>query len=264
MMQSHNELEALAPGYVLRALDPEERQAFEEHLTTCTQCTQRVAEIMAIAQLLSLGVEEKSPSPQLKERILTVAQAERAASPRAEELRQPFFLGKLRQLWTNKAIAAFSMTLLILAVAVLAVWNVRIQNTNNRLESTMETDPKSLARSFQAITILAQADKWWNFTGAEDGPNVTGALARSKQLSASCLVLWGLPQAEGNFYQGWTVKEGVASSAGNLWTLDSGKWLIIPDTMEDMDAVQITLESRKGLAQPEGPVIAGVILKSQP
>ena len=263
-MQTHNELEPLATGYVFGTLNPEERQAFEEHLSSCDSCTLRVAEIKAIAHLLPLAVEEKAPPPQLKQRLFAVVNAEMFAPQKAEELRQPSFFDKLRQVLTNRAIAAFSTTLLIFAIAGLAVWNVSIQNTNVDLKNTMETDQATLARSFRAITILSQADMWWPITGTEAAPNATGALAHSSQLSESCLVVSGLPEPKENYYQGWAVKDGVPSSTGNLWTMDSSKWRVISGDMEDMDTFLVTMESQKGLSQPKGPVVIQVPLASQP
>jgi anti-sigma-K factor RskA len=70
-------LHELTAAYALDALDPGEREAFEEHLAGCERCRDEVAELSLTAASLAYGVEPVSPPPGLRGRILDAARAER-------------------------------------------------------------------------------------------------------------------------------------------------------------------------------------------
>ena len=50
---NHDELAHLDAAYVLGALEPEERELFEQHLASCGQCAQAVREVASLPRLLS-------------------------------------------------------------------------------------------------------------------------------------------------------------------------------------------------------------------
>ncbi len=82
-------------AYLLDALPEEERIAFETHLLTCEPCRQEVAELAPVVQLLPRLLEEEpgsdqdapaqsddqAPAPELRERILAAARAEKRLAP---------------------------------------------------------------------------------------------------------------------------------------------------------------------------------------
>ncbi|HEX4015650.1 MAG TPA: anti-sigma factor [Frankiaceae bacterium] len=72
----HTEYEALAAGYALHALEPEDEQQLSVHLLTCSACARLVADTAALGSAFTglLGPEE--PPPGLRERILAAAAAE--------------------------------------------------------------------------------------------------------------------------------------------------------------------------------------------
>ena len=66
----------LTAGYALDALDPDEREAFEQHLAGCEQC-QRGARVVLGGHGRARGRRDgPAPSPELRERILAGARAE--------------------------------------------------------------------------------------------------------------------------------------------------------------------------------------------
>jgi anti-sigma-K factor RskA len=69
----------LAAGYVLHALDPDERRLFESHLEGCAQCREEVATLGDAATGLAVAAEGRSPAPELRERLLESARAERTS-----------------------------------------------------------------------------------------------------------------------------------------------------------------------------------------
>jgi anti-sigma-K factor RskA len=67
----------LAAGYVLDALDPDDRRSFESHLEGCAECRDEVASLGDAATALAVAAEGPSPASDLRERVLDSARSER-------------------------------------------------------------------------------------------------------------------------------------------------------------------------------------------
>jgi anti-sigma-K factor RskA len=67
----------LSAAYALHALDPAERQEFEEHLLHCAECRETVTLFQETAAALAYDVEMPRPPAALKRRILDQARRER-------------------------------------------------------------------------------------------------------------------------------------------------------------------------------------------
>lgn len=93
-------------AYVLGALDPDERAAFEAHLMTCAECAARVREINTLPGLLA-GIDEGDLIDDAMPETLLPSLL-RAAS--RQRRRQRFFVGSLA------AVAAACVTALIVAL----------------------------------------------------------------------------------------------------------------------------------------------------
>ena len=57
-------------AYVLDALDPEERAAFENHLRGCSMCQAEVAELRQVVDVLPLAADVAEPPSALRGRIM--------------------------------------------------------------------------------------------------------------------------------------------------------------------------------------------------
>jgi anti-sigma-K factor RskA len=64
-------------SYALDALDPQEEREFEEHLASCEQCREELAQLRETTAELAYGAVGPPPPPHLKLRILEEARAER-------------------------------------------------------------------------------------------------------------------------------------------------------------------------------------------
>lgn len=264
-MLSHEELEGLAEGYVLLALEPKEQQAFEAHLAACDRCFRRVAELRPVAGALGLLAQEAEPPAGLKERIVAAAAASGPAQPATAttpaRLRKP-----LKALWrvlTRPATVGVAAALLLLAVAGLAYWVFQLEGELDSRERRLEAMEVRVTRGYRAINIMAQADRRWSFEGTEMARGAKGVLAYSSQQSAACLVAWDLPPAQDKKYQAWAVKEGAYSRVGALWKMDDGLWIIVPGKVDQLDMVTITLEEPGNSKKPTGPVVARIPVGSQ-
>ena len=67
----------LTAGYALDALDPAERDAFEQHLGSCEQCQEELASFWEVTSALAVAADGPAPSAALRERIVTSARAEK-------------------------------------------------------------------------------------------------------------------------------------------------------------------------------------------
>ncbi|HEX4432251.1 MAG TPA: anti-sigma factor [Frankiaceae bacterium] len=86
----HDEYEALAAGYGLHALEPEDEQRLSAHLLTCLSCARLVADTALLGGHFADLLEPETPPPGLRDRILAAAMAEPRPVPEAlEEPRTP-------------------------------------------------------------------------------------------------------------------------------------------------------------------------------
>jgi anti-sigma-K factor RskA len=72
----HTGIHELSAAYALDALDPAERQEFEEHLLHCADCREAVTLFQETAAALAFGVETPAPPAGLRGRILEQARRE--------------------------------------------------------------------------------------------------------------------------------------------------------------------------------------------
>lgn len=253
-MWSHDELEALVAGYVLGSLEQQERMALEEHLRGCHSCAQLVAELWPVASALPLAVEQVEPPPSLREKTLSAVSAEggASASPAARSTRIQWWRALARP-------AALAAALLLLAtVAGLAVWVLRLQ-------SALDNRDARIARSYQAIDIMARAQQWWRLEATAIAPQADGVMAYSEKHSRACLVVRGLPPAQdGTWYYAWTIEGGEPARVGAMWRLGEQLWIIIPRNAARLDEVTITIESDTTPAQPSNLVAARVLVRPPP
>jgi anti-sigma-K factor RskA len=71
------DLHDLTAAYALDALDPEEAEAYERHLSQCETCREQLAELNETAATLAFGAVAPAPPPRLRASILDAAAAER-------------------------------------------------------------------------------------------------------------------------------------------------------------------------------------------
>ena len=72
----HGEWDALAVGWALSALDPEDEERFAEHLPGCTRCTATVRESLYTVADLAYALPDEAPPPSLKSRLMAAVAAE--------------------------------------------------------------------------------------------------------------------------------------------------------------------------------------------
>ena len=69
MSAAHDE-QTLAAAYVLDALEPAERRAFEAHVADCATCAEEVRALRPVADALAHSVPQRTPRRELRARVL--------------------------------------------------------------------------------------------------------------------------------------------------------------------------------------------------
>jgi len=203
--------------YALDALDADEEREFEEHLASCEACREELASLREATAALAYGAVGPAPPPELKERILAEAAAER---PNVVSLPQ-------RRSWTAPLAAAA-------AIAAAVAIGVGVYAATR----PASTDPLA--------SVLAQP-------GAKLVPmGHRGALAVAPDGTAAIALT--VPRAPaGKTYEAWVIRDGAAQRAG----LFSGATVLrIDRPVKPGSVVAVTLERAGGVDAPTSKPLA--------
>ena len=219
----------LSAGYALDALDPEEREAFEEHLAGCPECQQELTEFWDVAGALAVAADGPAPSPELRERILTEVRAERQNVVPLTPQRRP-----LPVLGIITAIAAA----VAIGVGIYAVsLNAKLDETRSALSA--EESAAAVLADPAAKTVALQAGSG-RLVVAADGQSV--------------LVLDDLGAAPaGKTYQAWIVQGQTPESAGIFASSEGHTVVPIAQPVPEGAVVAVTLEQAGGASSPTLP-----------
>ena len=226
------ELHELSAGYALDALDPEEREAFERHLAGCPECQAEVASFWEVAGALAVAADGPAPSPELRDRILADARAEKQTVVSLDSRRR-----------VSPVLAA--VTAVAAAVAIgLGIYAVSL---NNDLDSTRS----ALTAQENAAALLA--DPSATSVALQSG---TGRLVVGSDGEA-VLVLNDLPPAPaGKTYQAWIVDDQTPVSAGTFESTSDQAVVPIPQALPAGAVVAVTVEESGGATSPTLPPLA--------
>src|SRR5262245_48284055 len=117
------DVHSLAGAYALDALEPSERELFDEHMASCSVCTTEVAELRETTARLANDTWE-TPPPRLRANVLAEVASTRQTFPgtRTATRRPP----ALRWRHRTKALVAAAVAAVVAAAGVYAVEEVRL------------------------------------------------------------------------------------------------------------------------------------------
>ena len=103
------DIHTLAGAYVLDAIEPDERAAFETHLSACDSCRQEVAALRRAAASLGASLAT-APPPELRTRVLALAEHTPQLPPSVRDLpsARPQHRRRARWLAAAAAVVAFA------------------------------------------------------------------------------------------------------------------------------------------------------------
>jgi anti-sigma-K factor RskA len=258
-MSMHDEMVVHAPAYVLGALEPLERRAFETHLAECDACASEVRSLARVTAGLAQSVPQVTPRSALRDRVLLAvgARGERASEP------------TLQARWRMSDWLAYAACVAIATAAGLYAMNLRarVENLEARLEVAQirlaaadraMVDARRVAFETQsAMAVLAAADLTRvDLQGAPAAPQAVGRALWSRQ-SGMVFAANNLPPLEaGKIYQVWLVAgAGPPVSAGLVAPDESGRGVGIFRTPVDVSGpvtVAVTIEPEGGVPAPTG------------
>ena len=238
---NNERFEDLKDAYVLDALPEEERRSFEEFLAAHPERQAEIDELGAVAGLLAFSPEEQDPTPELRERIMEVVEAE--AAPRRER-RGSVFAGYIGA----RGLAFGAAALLIIG---LLSWNLLLQGQVDDLQGQVQNS-QSQVEDLQAQVRDAQAQQTQTVqlsgTWADQGADAEVASISDNRI---VLVADNLPSVpEGQTCQIWVIKGDVPESSGLFQPGGTETAAPITTPIKKGDTIAVTVEPAGGSEQP--------------
>jgi anti-sigma-K factor RskA len=254
----------LAAGFVLGALEPDEEQAVREHLATCREPHDEVAELGGIVPYLAETVELVEPPAALKGRVLAAARADLDSSPRTVVAvpvvpfpgprgRDARRVGRPRRAWLGRIAAA-------LLIVALGGWNVLLLG---QLEEARDYE-----RGVAAVLDVAAQPGSVTAILAGTEPGGPRGLAAVAARGRVVLAVRDLPPTTGTqVYEAWViVGDGGPVPIGSFTVRSGGFASLAADaTPATVGAVlALTREPRHGATVPTLPIVASGIAVAPP
>lgn len=252
------DIEEISGAYVLDAVTADERQAIEEHLAQCENCSRMIQDLRSVVDLLPLTVPQLVPSPDLKGRILSAIQerAVRQAQPTIVQpaiqptvqpvqpvqptplpLRQPQRRSAWQR-WGTPLIAAAAVLFLVLFGGMTA-WNVSLQH--------------------QIAALSTNAPVTYAIQGTKTGSPITGQVIYYPAQKITVMIVHGLTQTQGTqVYQGWLLQGKQPTSIGLLHIQNDTATIEYPGDLKHFDTAAVSLEPGPNATPnaPRGQVVA--------
>lgn len=251
----NDDIHALASAYLLDALDPEERDAFEAHLERCETCRHDLEELRPVLDALAEATATPPP-PALRDRVLAsiddvrplppiVDPARLGAPPEAASAHHRSAHGRRRTTAPGAwVLGAAAVLLLVVAVAAafLAARSTDGPGGSPSVDAVLEApDARTIERSFdgfRAEVVLSRSEN--------------RAVVRSSDL----------PDAPaGRTYQLWYQRPGEGLVPAGLLPADGdGHQAVLAGPLDDAVAIGVTVEPSGGSPAPTTEPVAFVEL----
>lgn len=267
--QSHNEqFEELCAGYVLHALEPEEREQFEAMLHNASEEEIELFHSMySAANQLAFTIEQTEAPAVVRQRLMEQVRSEQdgdssssitdIASGQYEDSSEGFNRSTL-------AIAASFALLLVTLSLVFYSFNLSSEiNTKEQLIQQQQAQITELQNDVQRkeelLSILESREvDLVMMAGLDVNPNGYGKVIWDSESNRALLQVSNLPAVPSDKdYQLWIIKDNKPVSAGVFAVNDPQKdsFFKIEQIASDektADAFAITMEPKGGVPQPTG------------
>lgn len=272
--QSHKDkFEELCAGYVLHALDEEERKEFEKMLEDASEQERILYQQMwSAANQLAFTVEQHEPDKSLKQKLMTEIRTEPKEEKQTtvtsieehEEEKTDLEEGDDSFNWSAFAVAA-SFALLVVSLSLI-FYSFNLSSEINKKESvitqqqTQITELKNeLQQKEEMLAILESREvDLVLMSGMEVNPDGYGKVIWDSEKQQALLQVSNLPAVpQDKDYQLWLIKNNKPVSAGVFAVNDEGDNFFKIEKMAQADeqaanAFAITMEPKGGMPQPTG------------
>ncbi|QEU92811.1 anti-sigma factor [Streptomyces kanamyceticus] len=246
------DLHTATGAYVLHALAPAERAAFERHLAACAACAQEVRELAATAARLGLAVPA-TPPPQLREQVLRQITTVRQEPPRVPA---PPRVRAWSWSWRASRRASRLVLAACLAAAAafggVAVW--QHQSAEDARTEARRAERQAEQRAAELAAVLAAPDARTVTAKLADGARATVVVSEERDRAA--FLASALPDLPtGKVYQLWFDDEGKMRSAGLLTDSGGTNAVLMEGAVDDASGMGVTVEPSGGSPAPTTPPI---------
>jgi anti-sigma-K factor RskA len=251
MIERHSpDLEDLAAGYALGALEPDDRERFARHLEDCPRCVALVAEHASTVSLLPLALDEMPASPDLKARLMQQVRQEPRRATEATPSVRP--IGEQRPRPSRRLPWVLGLAASLLLVLGLGAWNLQLQRDLH------------VARGIEAnqariIAALAAGGQAWRMEPGSEAPGAGGVVVRDPSTGELLVHADGLAALPPDrTYQAWVFEgsDPAPKPAGLSGAGSSGSFILpVRPSADRIAAVALSLEPAGGSPSPTGPVV---------
>jgi anti-sigma-K factor RskA len=224
-------VDELIAGHALRALSSEDEERVVLHLAECEQCRLRLRETEAVAASLAYSVPQVAPPPELRSRVLAIAEpvvaAPAAEAPAVDAPARPARPRPRRTWWPRFSLVA--VPAMAVALAAMLAWNVSLRND-------IDSGRNDLA-SGAAVAL----------------PGVGNVVA---QTDGNATLFAHLdPAPAGKTYEAWVIRGSVALPAG-VFKGGGTVELTLTQSAKPGDKIAVTIEPSGGSKKPTTTPIA--------
>jgi anti-sigma factor RsiW len=216
----HADLDELAVGWALHALEPEDEALFAVHLSGCARCAATVAEATEVMGALAQRLPPAEPSEGLRARLrsavetaeqlpgpaLPAVTAQPASSGPASRRRVPdadpevSLVPDRAPLW-RRAVPASLVAAAVVAIVGLGLWNVFLATSKERLQGTVAAQEEVMAAVLdpgEAVIAPLKDDGRTVATvvARPDGFQVVTSGLSVNRPETTSYVLWGMGQGD--------------------------------------------------------------------
>lgn len=242
----------LTGAYVLGALTPEERDAFERHLAGCAACRAEVAELLPVIDALPLAVEPVEPPERLRDDILNAIR--RAEAPPVRAMPEPRGARRFR-LWPQLSAGLAAVA----AILALGLWNLHLQQQVGQYRT-------ALSYHQQVAAALASGATVSRIGGSGPAPTASAAIVQPRHHRPAYLVVQGLPPSQAHrVYELWLIRSAASAPApaGTFRYQGAGAKIVhLPEATTGYTLAAVTDEpGPHGSTQPTGAkVLVGKVV----
>ena len=259
------ELEELAAGFALGALDAPDDARFRAHLPDCPRCRSLVRRYDRVVVALPYALEPLESASDLGQRIVDAVRAEQAGAPTdgaAERAgRVPLRAPPARGVPDRTLRWALPLAALFAAILGLGYWNVRLQQQHREQVAALEQQLRQQAAALQvqqrALAAAASGGRRVELAGTDQARGASGLLVQPPDGSPPYLLASDLPPLPADrTYQAWVIAGGVPAPAGQLERGRDGPAIAQLDRpVAAGDMVAVTIEPAGGSQAPTGSIL---------
>ena len=270
------EAKELIPSYSLGALDKDESEGLEEHLTQCGECGSLYLELAEVAAHIPFATQDFEIPLHLKARLFArIAQPKDAlvgdspsgAEPRTIAAPSPAAL-PTPYTPARRSILPWSVAAVSLAASLLlAVWVGAMQSRVGQLEDKYQAVNASLEQQYHELEDMStSATLVKGLEGTPEAPDAKGMMFLSATRTNALVVVFGLPPMAGDkTYQLWLISDGTRVSGGMFTVNERGYGMAAveaPVPLKSYKSVGVTDEPKGGSAWPTGKKVMGGELRT--